>query len=112
MKTINNAYGGNMLCNYIEDIAEYLKSPLKNNTIEIPESLGIGCIKNLFLEKGFCLRYFNFILKEDLVFKWAADSVGSEQLFKLIVYLENTNSTELVSKQDISHVYDTENSTI
>lgn len=115
MKTINNAYGGNMLCNYIEDISEYLKSPLKNNIIEIPPSLGTGFIKNLFLEKGFCLRYFNIKLKEDLVFKWESESVAGEQVeqvFKLIVYLESTNNTELVSKQNISQSYDTENSIV
>lgn len=112
MKVTNPAFNANMPCNYIEDISEYLKSPVKNNTIQVPESFGTGFITNLFLEKGFFVRYFHFTPKQDFVFKWASEPADSESIFKLITYLEDINNTEVVTSNKNTHAYETENSTI
>lgn len=95
----------------MENISRHLKSPVKNNTVIIPESIGTGFIKNLLIENEFCIRYFKFTLNQDLNFNWLNES-NNEAIFKLISYLENSDHSESVTKAGNSQSYKTENSTI
>jgi len=82
---------------YMEFLSGQLNVPIKNNSIQIPESIGNGFIKNLFIDEGFCIRYYHFTLNRNLVFKWITDSETNEPIFKLIFFLEGSETENLAT---------------
>jgi AraC-like DNA-binding protein len=103
MKSYSHTYSGNPLYDYMEEQARLFGSPIENDTIHIPVSIGNGFIKNFFIEDGFCVRYFYFTLNKDFLFTWLNEFRSNEAIFKLMFYLEApgvrgaTNSTILYS---------------
>jgi AraC-like DNA-binding protein len=110
MKLNKHSHEGNSLYYSMEQLSVDLKSPLVNNTIQIPGSKGVGFIKDIFLEEGLCIRYYHFCLHDDLAFNWFIDSSTNEPIFKLVITL--SASSKPGSEQRTTPASVTENSTI
>lgn len=83
-------YNGNPLTDYLNYLSESLNVPVKNNGIILPPSTGKGFIKNIILEEGLGIRYYNFTLKNDLLFKMFSAS-ETEVNYKILYNLEGKN---------------------
>lgn len=112
MKLRTYSYTGNPLYDYMEKLSSDLKSPLTNNTVQIPDSKGIGFIKNIFLEEGICIRYYHFCLHDDLAFNWFIDNTASETIFKLLITLGTSQPCSAGIEERAASPSITENSTV
>ncbi len=112
MKLRTYSFSGNPLYEYMERLSSDLQSPLINNTVHIPESKGVGFIKNIFLEEGFCIRYYHFCLHDDITFNWFIDSSAEDLVFKLVITLSNTVDSASYTDQKTIPNCVTENSSI
>lgn len=83
MKITTYTCEGDPMHSFMETLSSHLKAPLKNNCINIPGNLGYGFIKNLFLEKGFCIRLYHVRLKADTLYQSFYEEGSGESLFKL-----------------------------
>jgi|GEM_PF-1398782 len=83
MKITTYTCEGDPMHSFMETLSSNLKAPLKNNTITIPENLGSGFIKNISLEKGFCIRLYHARLKADTLYQYFYEEGGGEPVFKL-----------------------------
>ncbi len=98
MKLYTHNHTGSSMYSYMEFLSGQLNSPINNNTVQIPVTVGSGFIKNCIIEEGFCLRYYHFCLNSDLAFNWLAETESNEPIFKLVFFLEEVeNSTILYS---------------
>ncbi|MEO7305809.1 MAG: AraC family transcriptional regulator [Ferruginibacter sp.] len=113
MKSYEHTHDATSMHAYMEALSDQLKAPIKNNSIQIPESIGTGFIKNLFIDEGFCLRYYHFTLNRDLVIKWNTGSETNEPIFRLIFFLEGVaKDQESGDLNKGSHLFETANSAI
>lgn len=113
IKPYQHTHDASSMHDYMEALSNQLNVPIKNNRIQIPESIGTGFIKNLFIDEGFCLRYYHFTLNRDLVIKWITGSETNEPIFRLIFFLEGVpKDWESDDLNKGSHQFETANSAI
>jgi len=113
MKLYANTHIDTSMYEYMEALSKQLDSPVDNNAVLIPATVGTGFIKYCFIEEGFCLRYYHFSLNADHEFEWLADSESNEPIFKLVFFLEDANDNKKTGdfKKGL-RPYETGNSTI
>lgn len=88
---------GDLFEEYLYSIADFFGVEVKNNTVNIPASSGNGLIKYLKLEEGFGIRYFDFILKEDLELNFFYhDSL--ETKYRILYLLRDDSESEIPNK--------------
>lgn len=112
MKIRTYSFTGNPMQDYLAKLSTDLKFPLQNNTIHIPPSKGVGCIKNIVLEEGFCIRFYHFCLHEDFSFNWFFDTGDNNSVFKLIFTLSTSAASSPYDSERNNPGCITENSTI
>lgn len=95
MKTYS--YAATALHEFMQQLSFDLKVPLINNKVELPETIGSGFIKSMFLEEDCCLRFYHVNLREDIVYKWFTDTHSDQPMFKLVF--------SLASDEDFSHSF-------
>jgi AraC-like DNA-binding protein len=85
MKTYT--YATNALHEFMQQLSFDLKVPLINNKVDLPETIGSGTVKSIFLEEDCCLRFYHVFLYEDILYKWFADTQSDQPMFKLVFSL-------------------------
>jgi len=90
MKLKTYTYEGDPMHAFMDTLSTNLKAPLKKNTINIPENLGSGFIKNSVAEKDFCIRLYHVRLKADTLYQFFYEEKRDEPLFKLTFSLDSS----------------------
>lgn len=78
---------------FLQQLSFNLNVPLQNNRLNLPESIGTGFIKNISLDNECCIRYYHVLLKEDILYKWFADTKSEDPVFKLVFSLSPETNT-------------------
>lgn len=100
MSTLDK-FENNPFQEYFFDLAKKFGTQIIDDTIHIPQETGSGFIKNLVIEKNFCIRYFNFSVKKDLSFDFFTEFPDPDLMYKLLYNLDD-NETVDDSKTDFN----------
>jgi len=106
MKLTTYTCEGDAMHSFMETLSSHLKAPLKNNTISIPENLGSGFIKNLFLEKGLCIRLYHVRLKADTLYQFFYEEGCGEALFKLTFSIDPSDFPLSLARPTPKSIYE------
>lgn len=61
-------FKGDSFIDFLLSVSDLFGVEVEENTVNIPDSFGNGFIKNIEVEGGLFIRYYDFVLKDDLEF--------------------------------------------
>jgi AraC-like DNA-binding protein len=83
-----HTFKGNDINDYLRQVAAKMGVEIVDDSLQIPPHLGSGFIKNIVIEPGFCIRYFNFTFKKDIEFEIFSPVPENELIYKLLFNLD------------------------